>query len=134
MCDFVELGKERRSGDSCSRKYYSRKNNDRLRTRIIVRDSSAISIGALLPWSGSHCLFRLTHSPCFRLWRMTHWVTTRFVPLRLRSFHSSHFVARGLRKRTRTAGVIPASRTARISAPPLRKSHWLVFRALRTPG
>ena len=43
-------------------------------------DLSATSIGALLAWSASHCLFRLTHSPYFRLWRMTHRVTTRIVP------------------------------------------------------
>ena len=43
-------------------------------------DLPATSIGALLAWSASHCLFRLTHSPRFRLWRMTHWVTTRIIP------------------------------------------------------
>ena len=43
---------------------------------------TATSIDALLAWSASHRLFRLTHSHRFRLWRMTHWVTTRIVPLR----------------------------------------------------
>ena len=41
---------------------------------------SATSIFALLAWSASHCSFRLTHSPRFRLRRMPHWGTSRFVP------------------------------------------------------
>ena len=41
---------------------------------------SATSIVALLAWSASHCSFRLTRSPRFRLRRMTHWVTSRLAP------------------------------------------------------
>ena len=42
---------------------------------------SAISVGiAGIAFAAIRYLPRLTHSPRFRLWRMTHWVTTRIVP------------------------------------------------------
>ena len=43
--------------------------------------NSATSVGAAgLAGASARCLLRLTHSPRFRLWLMTHWVTTRIVP------------------------------------------------------
>ena len=47
---------------------------------IVVSLSYATSIGALLAWSASYCLFRLTHSRRFCLRQITHWVITSFVP------------------------------------------------------
>ena len=45
---------------------------------------SATSVGAAgLAVAAARCLLRLRNSPRFRLLRMTHWVTTRFLPRNL---------------------------------------------------
>ena len=47
----------------------------------VVRDFPATSIDALLAWSASHCLFRLTRSGRFLLRRIAHRAIASFAPL-----------------------------------------------------